>query len=123
MKRIIVACFFGFLLLAGGIFTSPPSQAAIDSGAKTEFKQSIEEVGGPSENNLASKIKGVINLLLFLGGTIAVIVIVIAGIRFTTADGDPSKADKARNTVVYAVIGLVVAVTAYALVNFVLENI
>jgi ABC-type Fe3+ transport system permease subunit len=77
--------------------------------------------GGTSD--LAGTFKKVINTLLFITGMIAVLFIVIGGLRFVTSNGDSNQASQARNTVLYAVIGLVVAIMAYAIVNFVVSNI
>jgi biopolymer transport protein ExbB/TolQ len=50
-----------------------------------------------------------------------VIVIIVAGIRYTTSGGNSNSVAAAKNTLLYAVIGLVVAVFAYAIVNFVIQ--
>lgn len=63
----------------------------------------------------------VINVLLFIVGLVAVIMIVISGFRFVTSGGDAGSVASARNTILYAVIGLVVAFLAFAIVNFVLD--
>lgn len=74
-----------------------------------------------SATSLTGGILGnVINILLFLAGTIAVIMIIIGGIRYITSDGDANKAGQAKNTIIYAIIGLVVAVLSYGIVAFVL---
>ena len=56
-------------------------------------------------------------------GFIAVAMIVMGGISFATSQGDTSKVAKARNTILYGVVGLVVAILAFAIVNFVLANV
>lgn len=72
----------------------------------------------------ASKIiKSVIELLLYAVGVTAVVMIVIGGIRYVISQGDESKIKSAKNTILYAVIGLIVALVAYAIVNFVIEAI
>lgn len=63
------------------------------------------------------------NTLLFVLGTVAVIVIVIGGIRYATANGDPQKITSAKNTIMYAVVGLIVAVMAWAIVTFVVTSV
>ena len=74
-----------------------------------------------SPTSLTSGILGnVISILLFLAGTIAVIMIIVGGIRYITSDGDANKAGQAKNTIIYAIIGLVVAVLSYGIVAFVL---
>jgi glucan phosphoethanolaminetransferase (alkaline phosphatase superfamily) len=64
-------------------------------------------------------IKIIINTLLFLIGVVAVIVIIIAGIRYTTSGGNANSVSAAKNMLLYAVIGLVVAIFAFAIVNWI----
>lgn len=68
-------------------------------------------------------LKNVINILLFFAGTISVIVIIVGGIRYITSDGDPGSASKAKNTIIYALVGLVIAIMSFAIVNFILSRI
>ena len=65
----------------------------------------------------------IVNILLFITGAIAVIVIVIGGIKYVLSSGDSNQITSAKNTILYAVIGLVVAILAYAIVNFVIDKI
>lgn len=65
-------------------------------------------------------VKNVINLLIFIIGIISVVMIVVGGLRYTLSGGDQSGVSTAKNTILYAVVGLVVAVLAYSIVNFVL---
>jgi hypothetical protein len=51
-----------------------------------------------------------------------VIMIIVAGLRYVTSNGDPQTASKAKNTIIYAIIGLVIAILSYAIVNFVLSQ-
>ncbi len=59
------------------------------------------------------------NLLLFIIGAIAVIMIVIGGLRYVISGGDAKQVQAAKNTILYALVGVVVAILAYAIVNFV----
>ncbi len=61
----------------------------------------------------------IINTMLFIVGLLAVIMIIYAGIRFVTAHGDEKQVTGARQTIIYSVVGLIVAIVAYALVNWV----
>ena len=68
------------------------------------------------------KIVGIIvNTMLYVLGAVAIIVIIVAGILYATSSGDPALITKAKNTLLYAVIGLLVAIMAYAIVNFVID--
>ncbi|MFZ1360797.1 MAG: TrbC/VirB2 family protein [Candidatus Saccharimonadales bacterium] len=75
--------------------------------------------GAAAKDDAPSLIKNVINILLYLIGIIAVIAIIIGGIRYVTSNGDSSAIKSAKDTIMYAVIGLVVAIFAFAIVNFV----
>lgn len=74
-------------------------------------------------DNAQSMIKNVINLLLYVLGVIAVIMIIVGGIRYTTSNGDSSAIKSAKDTILYSVVGLVVAILSFAIVNFVVTRI
>ena len=61
------------------------------------------------------------NTILYIVGIIAVIMLIIGGIKYVISGGDAKKVTDAKNTVLYAIIGLVIAVFAYAIVNFVIS--
>ncbi len=64
-------------------------------------------------------VQRVTNTLLYILGVIAVIAIIAGGIRYATANGDASRIKQAKDTILYAVIGLVVAIMAWGIVSFV----
>ncbi len=99
--------------------TLQPAQAAVKpcdtSGAGNT------EVCETTAKGLTDGILGtVINILLYVAGTIAVIMIIVGAIRYITSDGDSNRASQARNTIIYAVVGLVVAIMSFGIVNFVI---
>ena len=55
-------------------------------------------------------------------GVIAVIMVIIGGINYTTSQGDPEKIKKAKNTILYGIIGLIISLLAFAIVSFVLNS-
>lgn len=59
------------------------------------------------------------NILLFLIGAIAVIMLIVGGIRYVISGGDQAQVTSAKNTILYAIVGIVVAFLAYAAINFV----
>ena len=64
----------------------------------------------------------IINMMIFLIGAVSVIMIVVGGLRYVLSAGDSSAINGAKNTILYSVVGLVVALMAYAIVNFVASN-
>ena len=73
-------------------------------------------------NDLMGRVNTIINVIIGFVGLVAVVVIILGGISYTTSAGDPGKVKKAKDTILYGIIGLVVAVLAFAIVNFVLGN-
>ena len=67
-------------------------------------------------------IQNITNIVFALIGSLALLIIVLAGLRYITARGDPNGVSQARQAILYAVIGLIVAVAAYAIVTFVVKG-
>jgi len=68
-----------------------------------------------------SVFRRITDILLFLVGAVAVIMLIVGGIRYIVSGGDQSQVTAAKNTILYAIIGIIVALLAYALVQFVLS--
>lgn len=66
--------------------------------------------------------KTITNVLLFIIGAISVIMLIIGGIRYTVSGGDSGAVTSAKNTILYAIVGIVVAILAFAVVNFVIGS-
>ncbi len=77
--------------------------------------------GQGSGVTLERGIEIVTNLLLFIIGVVAVIMIILGGIRYTTSNGDSNQTKQAKDTILYAVVGLIVAILAYALVRWIVN--
>ncbi len=66
--------------------------------------------------------KTITNVLLFLIGAVSVIMLIYGGIRYTVSGGDSTSVTAAKNTILYAVVGIVIAILAFAVVNFVIDS-
>lgn len=64
-------------------------------------------------------LQSILNVFYFIVGIVAVIVIIVAGIRYSTSGGDSGKVSSAKNQILYAVVGLIVVLFAFAITNFV----
>lgn len=85
--------------------------------------QQYRDAGCGEDNPGAENVVvGIINVIIGVAGMIAVLMIVVSGINYATSSGDPGKAKKAKDTILYCVIGLIVAFLAFSLVNFVLAG-
>ncbi len=123
MKKIII----GFLItlgVAGFVTTALPNTAS----AADIWGACSEGVSGKACNSSERKdigtsvVKTIVNFLLYLTGIICVIIIILGGMRMTTSGGGDG-AVRGRKMIAGAVIGLIVAVFAYAIVNLVTKQI
>lgn len=123
MKRI----FTTLTLVVAMTFVVASMVPATSAGAINVFEQcntsgtSDTKVCQAKDETINPVIQNVINLLLWAIGLISVIMIIIGGIRYTMSNGDANMVRAAKDTVMYAVIGLVVAMLAYSIVNFVVK--
>ena len=70
----------------------------------------------------ATQVETVLNSIYVIAGVVAVIMIIIGGIRYTTSNGDSTHVKSAKDTIFYSVIGLVVIIMASAITNFVINS-
>lgn len=70
-------------------------------------------------DDLYGVIRTIIQVMLIIGGIIAVIMIILGGIRYTTSNGDQADVKAAKDTILYAIIGLIVAMGGYVIVTWV----
>ena len=113
------------MLMVGllGVFTPAVSAAnginICSNGNENSVYCKNKNTGETQVNGI---IKTIVEVLLPAVGAISIIMIVIGGIMFALSSGDAQKAAKARNTVLYAVVGLAVSLFASAIVNFVFNR-
>lgn len=62
------------------------------------------------------------NVLLFVIGALSVIMIIIGGLRYVISGGETANITAAKNTILYSIVGLVISMLAYAIINFVIGN-
>ena len=120
--KLTVAAFIAIIGLSAAIPAVVTTGTVVAQNAADKMKEGLDKVGGQENTtSLEDNIKTVTNVLLFVLGAIAVIMIIIGGIRYATSNGDASATKAAKDTIMYAVIGLIVAILAYAIVRFVIE--
>ena len=84
--------------------------------------QAKPELVGDQGNTLESDVSGIINGVISVLGIVAVVAIILGGIQFLTANGDPGKVKKGKDIILYGIIGLVVVLISAAIVNFVIAK-
>lgn len=98
-----------------------PNAEALCKGSGGTWSREDQACNSTSGRTVPGTIRQITNILIFLVGAIAVLMIIIGGLRYVLSAGDQSATTSAKNTILYAIIGLVVAIMAYAIVNFVLD--
>ncbi len=131
MKMKTRALLAGAMLVVTSVFS-----AAMLGGDAMAVKcpkgtlRADEEVDSLAECNVEDNTTGlmnvlttVINVILAVVGFVAVVMIILGGISMITSQGDTGKVAKGRLTIIYGVVGLVIALLAFAIVNFVLTGV
>jgi hypothetical protein len=88
----------------------------------TRLAATINTVGD-NESDFKTSLTGILNAIIGVLGIVAVVVIIIGGVSYMTSAGDAGKVKKAKDTILYGVIGLVICALAFAIVNFVIGSI
>lgn len=117
MKRVIIAIGAVASLVVAGLVITQSAGAVDIYQACGGYQDSV--VCDAREETSTPIISGVINILLLAAAVVSVIMIIIGGFKYTTSNGDANKVASAKNTIMYAIIGLLVAVFAYSIVSFV----
>lgn len=77
----------------------------------------------PSDLSISTVITNVIDWVLALAGGVAVLFLILGGLQYITSSGNKDKAETAKQTILYAVIGLIVIALSYVIVAFVSQNV
>ena len=88
-----------------------------------QFLAQIDYTGLPKPSADAGHLKTIYNIVLGVMGAVTVLIIVIAGFRYILSQGSPQEVASAKNTILYALAGLVVIAAAFAIVNFVIKGV
>ncbi len=118
--KLLIATFAVALL---GTFALAPvaTVGAIDPLAGACADSPDSEICTNKGDSADELIATLVSTLLFIVGALAVVMIIVSGIFYVTSTGDAGRVAKAKNTLMYSVVGLIVAFLAYAIVFWVLD--
>jgi len=128
-SRILVSALF--IALATVVITASsatvwaaedPLDAACDAGSAKRTSSVCKDTGEDPLVGATGVITRATQLLAIAVGVVAVIMIIVGGFRYVVSGGNAESINSAKNTILYAIIGLVVALVAQALVLFVLKR-
>ena len=116
--------YTGALLVLALLIAPTITLAFEDSDADTTgfrikaFTNEFRGIQDPAKAGLINTIIRIINALLVLAAIAAIVFVIIGGVRYITAQGDEDAVEQAKNTVIYAIIGIIVIILAAVIVNF-----
>jgi hypothetical protein len=111
---IMVALSLSFLVAPVALGFDGTAQSGADSARGTDQTANLFGANGI--------FRTITNVLLFVLGAISVIMIIIGGLRYVVSGGNSTAVTAAKNTILYAIVGVIVALLAYAIINFVLDS-
>ena len=105
-------------------YVNDTTQQAATGDSRGRYVNPESQQAATGDNrDLMTVLQVIINVVLGVIAFVAVVMIIMGGIQYTTSSGDTAKVTKAKNTILYGVIGLVIALLAFAIVNFVISNV
>ncbi len=123
MRKILVVMGLLVLSVLGlGVLVNSPVMALSNVCDDPDIAEDLKEAAGcelDSNDNVLNVVVGLIEVALGLFGLIGVGVIVYGALIYTTSVGDTGKTAKAKNIILYGIVGLVVSMLAFAVVRFV----
>lgn len=128
MKKLLInfvvafsLLFAGANLVAGTAYADTPTDAAIGSACQGIAGQAGGkcDTGGKQLNKVLVVI---MNILTIVAGVVAVVMIIVSGLKYVTSGGESQAVASAKRSLIYAVVGLVVVALSQFIVKFVLEN-
>lgn len=119
---LMTALMFPVALVAAPAYAQPNIEDGLCEGANLQVGQTNCNQDQPTEtvNNI---IEDVINIFSLVVGVVSVIMIIIGGLKYITSGGDSGNVSGAKNTILYAIVGLVVVALAQVIVRFVLTRV
>ena len=113
----IIAVSMLFMLSSGVAFAKTGKEACSGYESNPNF-QLVCRGGG--ESDMQDVVRNVLSAIFGFIGIIAAVMIIIGGVKYSTSAGDPGKVQSAKNTIMFSIIGLIVALSAFAITNFIL---
>lgn len=117
LLKLFLAIFASGIITLSGLGVSVSALTLQEGAAAAQCDGCPSDLFGDS-----GVFKQVTNTILYIVGIIAVIMLIIGGIRYVVSGGDSKKVTDAKNTVLYAIIGLIICLLAFAIVNFVVSS-
>jgi cytochrome bd-type quinol oxidase subunit 2 len=126
IKRLVMVFLVGAALatpaLVPAVVSADDIQDPLCGGTNFTFTNGTCTDLGETDDNASNLIKAIINILSVIVGVIAVVMIIFGGLKYITSNGESSNITSAKNTIIFAIVGLVIVALAQFIVRFVLNK-
>ncbi len=127
LKQLIITSMLAIGLfapaLAAGTVSAQIPEESINSACQGIGAGGTDPCNGTAASGVDRIITTIVDILSWVVGILSVVMVLLAGLNFITANGDSSKIQKARSSLIYALIGVAITVSAQLLVNFVVGKV
>ena len=125
MKKTVLytITLLALLLTPLGVHADNNSQALCEGSGGTWTANANQPNGGSCSTegpSVVQIVQQIADVLVFIVGAVAVIMLIIGGIRYTVSQGDQAAIAGAKNTILYSIVGVIVAFVSYAAVHFII---
>ena len=136
LKNTFLVMLAAFLATLSLVLVTQPDSVSAQGSEQEICEQILDGDWNPDEGGTCTPKAGqaslfgpdgtfqkITNTLIFITGAISVLMLIVGGIRYTVSAGDANAVTGAKNTIIYAVVGIIVSFLAYAIVNFIITRI
>ena len=126
MKRLLITALFIPMMVLGAFVVTSPVMAEnklTEKACETADEQQKAALGCDVDDQAPSVVTFILNGVIAIVGILAVGMLVVAGQRYITSGGDPGKVQQAKSMIIYSLVGLIIAILAFAIVNFILGSV
>ena len=125
LKALLQGAPLAIMLMFGGMVTAIAVESSLQQPAAAQDLSIRDGANNARGDDQPERLDGddgmfkqITDVLLFIIGAISVIMLIVGGIRYVVSGGDQGAVTAAKNTILYAIVGIIVAILAYAVVNF-----
>ncbi len=126
LQRLVTVAFMMITLLGSGTMVVGRASASVDSQADVCNGIGVASAGATNScgqgTGVTSLLRVIINILSFIVGAVSIIMIIIGGLRYVTSGGNDQNMAGAKNTIIFALIGMAVVAVAQVLVEYVFTS-
>jgi hypothetical protein len=122
---LLILSFAAFPLFPADSVSAQSTDACLQGGSIEDCAKAGVRQTDPagSSTDVGEVVQLIVNILSWIVGVVAVIMIIIGGLKYVTSGGDAGNVSSAKNTILYAIIGLVVVLLAQIIVRFVVDQV